>query len=72
MQAVREKGGLLHAPSVEGMDRRIIETLDSKVSITLTAKEKMGSRIIFEDSGRNVGLEAAGNLNRLVQMWKAE
>jgi tocopherol cyclase len=71
MQAEREKGGLLHAPSVEGMDRRIIETLDSKVAITLTAQEKTGSRIIFKDSGRKVGLEAAGNLDRLIQMWKA-
>lgn len=72
MQAVREKGGLLHAPSVEGMDRRIIESLDSKVSITLTSRKKSDSRLIFKDSGRNVGLEAAGNLNRLTEMWKAE
>ncbi len=72
MQAVREKGGLLHAPSAEGMDRRVIETLDSKVSVTLTAEEITGSRLIFKDSGRNVGLEVAGNLDRLIQMLKAE
>ena len=71
MEAAREKGGLLHAPSVEGMDRRIIESLDSKVFLSLTTREKSGSQLIFKDSGRNVGFEAAGNLNRLAEMWKA-
>ena len=65
MIAYRAQGGLLKAPTPSGMDRRIAETLDAHISVRLS---KRGGQILFEDEGRNAGLEAAGDLDHLRQM----
>ena len=68
MIASRAQGGLLIAPTPSGMDRRIAETLDARVSVCLSERSSRGSQVIFQDEGRNAGLEAAGDLDRLRRM----
>jgi tocopherol cyclase len=68
MTAYRAQGGLLKAPTPSGMDRRIAETLDARVAVRLSRRSRQGSQVIFEDEGRNAGLEAAGDLDRLRRM----
>ena len=67
MVATRAQGALLVAPTPSGMDRRIAETLDARVAVRLTEAGPNGRRIL-EDEGRNAGLEAAGDLDRLRRM----
>jgi hypothetical protein len=50
------------------MDRRIAETLDARVSVRLSQRSSRGNQVIFEDEGRNAGLEAVGDLDRLRQI----
>jgi hypothetical protein len=68
MIASRAEGGLLIAPTPSGMDRRIAETLDARVSVRLSQRNSRGTQVIFEDEGRNAGLEAVGDLDRLRRM----
>jgi hypothetical protein len=68
MIAYRAQGGLLKAPTPSGMDRRIAETLDARVAVRLSQRSVRGSHILFEEEGRNAGLEAAGDLDRLRKM----
>ena len=68
MIASRAEGGLLIAPTPSGMDRRIAETLDARVSVRLSQRNSRGNQVIFEDEGRNAGLEAVGDLDRLRRM----
>lgn len=60
LTASRAGGDLLRAPTPEGMDRRIAETLDGIVDMRLWER---GS-LIFEGRGRNAGLEVVGELQR--------
>jgi hypothetical protein len=64
ISAFPAQGALLQAPTPSGMDRRIAETLDARVIVRL----KQGSQVIFEDEGRNAGLEVVGDSNRLRRM----
>lgn len=66
--AQRAQGGIIRAPTPEGMDRRIAETMDARVSVRLSQHSRGENRILFEDEGRNAGLEAAGDLDRLRRM----
>lgn len=59
--------GLLHAPSAEGMTRRIGETLAAEVAVSL----RKGRQIIFEGHGRHGGLEMVGDLAALIDMWRS-
>jgi hypothetical protein len=59
---------LLHAPTINGMDRRIEERLDASIQLRLHA----GKDLIFEETGRHAGLEVVGDTQRLVAMWEAE
>jgi tocopherol cyclase len=68
MKATRREGGLLRAPTLEGMGRRIGETLDAVVEVRLFALEAPGAGILFQGKGRHAGLEAAGDLNRLLDI----
>jgi tocopherol cyclase len=68
LEAYRARGGLLHAPSLIGMDRRIAETLDARVRVRLSRNIHNGDwQPVFEDEGLNAGLEAVGDLNRLMR-----
>lgn len=71
MVAARAKGGILHAPTTADMGRRITETLNAAVEVRLLTLERGGPRPVFEGTGRHAGLEAAGDLNHLVGMWRS-
>jgi len=69
MIAYRAQGGLLKAPYAKrGWTAVLAETLDARVAVRLSQRSMRGSRILFEDEGRNAGLEAAGDLDRLRKM----
>ncbi len=68
IQAARTEGGLLKAPTPTGMDRRISETLNAQVFVRLTRLENGKRAEIFSGTGRHAGLEASGNLDRLLAM----
>jgi tocopherol cyclase len=72
MRAARTEGGLLQAPTVVDMGRRIAETLGATVDVELHALESAGPRLIFRGTGRHAGLEAVGDLVRLRSMWASE
>lgn len=64
MKASRQPGGTLLGPDRVEMGKRVVETLDSKVEVrlyTLNGKE------ILVDTGHHAGLEANGDLERLVK-----
>ncbi len=63
--ASRVDGGLFQAPSSLEMDRRIIETLNAKIDVTL---ERLDGEILYQGSGYHAGLETVGDLDRLKAM----
>lgn len=68
--ANRVETGYLQAPTLNGMTRRISETIKSKIEIKLSSKTSSGSEIILHDVGRNAGFEMAGDLQRILEMHK--
>jgi len=62
----RGAAGLLRGPSGMDMGIRVPETLDADVSLRLWDLESGSARLIFEGTGRNGGLEVAGELQRLL------
>jgi len=65
IQALKAGGGLLHAPTKVEMGRRILETLNAKISIRLANLE---GNILYEGTGENSGLEIVGDLDQLLEM----
>jgi tocopherol cyclase len=63
----RAGGSLIVAPSEVGMDRRIAETLNASVEVHLST----GGRTVFRGIGRHAGLEAAGDIDRLMRLHQA-
>ena len=61
--AERRRGGLLHAPIRTEMHRRVEETLDSRVHLTLSDRH---GAVLLDDTGECAGLEVHGDLDRLV------
>jgi len=68
--ANRSTGNFIQAPTVKGMTHRISEALKSTIEIKLSSYAKNGQEIIFHDTGRHAGLEIAGDLSRLIGMYK--
>jgi hypothetical protein len=64
--ATQAEGGLLQAPTPEGMGRRIAETLNASIFVRLINRKT--GLIEFEDQGRYAGLEAVGDLDQLIRM----
>lgn len=64
--ATQAEGGLLHAPTPEGMGRRIAETLNASIHTRLI-NLKTGE-VEFGDTGNYAGLEAVGDLDNLIKM----
>jgi tocopherol cyclase len=58
----------LRAPTPNGMDRRIRESVDSMIEVRLSRKIKTGKTVIFQDIGIHAGFEMEGNIARLLQM----
>jgi hypothetical protein len=65
IEARRAKGGLLLGPTRDRMSDRIGETMLSEVSVELLTS---AGDTIFDEVGRNAGLEAHGDLDRLLSM----
>jgi hypothetical protein len=66
----RATGGILHAPTTISMDRRVVETLGATARVRLS-ETLPRSRVVFEGAGRHGGLEAAGDLRRLIDLYHA-
>jgi len=63
LTAHRQPGADLQGPSRAAMDRRVPETLQATVNVTLTTLA--GDRVLFAETGRNAGLEIVGDLATL-------
>ena len=70
MQAVRAEGGLLQAPTIQDMGRRIAETLNARVTVALYELGPGKPRLLVDGTGRYAGLEAVGDLEELRAMSK--
>lgn len=64
--ATQAEGGLLHAPTPEGMGRRIAETLSATIHVRLV--NLRSNDVEFDDVGEYGGLEAVGDLDKLIRM----
>lgn len=64
--ATQAEGGLLHAPTPEGMGRRIAETLSATIHVRLI-NLKSGD-VEFDGVGEYAGLEAVGDMEKLKRM----
>lgn len=62
--AHRSASTALASPIHGFMDGRIEETMTAKINLQLTDKHK--NKIIFEDMGRNAGLEVAGKIEEIM------
>lgn len=67
MVAHRTQAGLLRGPSEADMGMRVPETLQATVAVHLSALAGGEERTLFEGTGRNAGLEVAGDLPRLLK-----
>lgn len=70
MHTRRGPGLILKAPTINGMERQIKESIQSEVDIRLYQRIKTGKTLIYQGTGRNAGLEVEGNINRLLTMIK--
>lgn len=68
MIARRTQAGLLRGPSKSDMGLRVPETLQGTIAVRLSDLAGGNEQIVFEDSGRNGGLEVAGDIPRLLGM----
>ncbi|MEO9139598.1 MAG: tocopherol cyclase family protein [Jatrophihabitans sp.] len=65
ISAERRRGGLLHAPVRTQMHRRVEETLDARIHLTLTDP---AGKVLLADSGEVAGLEVHGDIDSLLAM----
>ncbi len=65
IEAQRASGGLLLGPTRERMSDRVGETMLAEVAVELRTTQ---GDVVFEGVGRNTGLEAHGDLERLLAM----
>ena len=67
IEASRNHAGLLKAPVKGSMDRRIAESIDAKIQLTVTDRQ---GRVIFCDGTSIGGLELVGDQKTLIQSFK--
>ncbi len=70
MVARRSQVGLLRGPSRSDMGVRVPETLQATVAVRLVALARQGEQVLFEETGRNGGLEIGGDIPRLLAMTR--
>jgi tocopherol cyclase len=68
VDAQKSKDAMLAAPKSGAMEGRIAESMTSEIRIRLCSLEQGEERLIFEGSGRNAGLEIAGDINKFRQV----
>ena len=66
----RADGGFLQAPTINGMTHRISESIKSTLDVKLSKILYGKSEIIYSDHGLNAGFEIAGDVQRLIEMYK--
>lgn len=71
MNLAKSEGGLIQAPTVHDMDRRIVETMSASAHLRLSAVGSSGVKVVFEGTGHAAGLEVAGDLERLISLYQA-
>jgi hypothetical protein len=69
MVATRTEGSLLQAPTTTAMNRRIGETLNATVDVTLSELARGKARTLFSGLGHHAGLEVIGALDQLQALW---
>ena len=62
LETSRDKAGILKAPVKGAMERRIAESIDAQLKLTVTDKN---GTVIFEETTSIAGLETVGNLSTL-------
>jgi hypothetical protein len=67
VEAYRNNSGVLKAPVKGSMDRRISESIDARLKLTVTDKK---TKVRFQDSTSIAGLEIVGNLEELTRVNK--
>lgn len=67
IMARRAEGGVLRGPTGLDMGGRVPESLRATVTIRLSALSQAGSRLLFEGTGRNAGLEVVGEVSKLLR-----
>jgi hypothetical protein len=67
LRATRAEKGLLLGPSTQSMGVRVPETLSATVEVRLSRLRGGRNEIVLEDTGRYAGLEAVGDLDKLVK-----
>jgi hypothetical protein len=67
MNALRAEGGLLYGPTRQEMHKRVDETMNARLSVTL--RQRNGS-LLFQETGRHAGMEVQGDLARLLALQK--
>jgi len=65
IHAQRAQGGLLHEPTGASMLQRVEETMLATVAVTLS---DLDGQVLFEEEGRNAGLEVQGSLDTLMAL----
>jgi len=65
IRALRAEGGLLQAPTLVEMDRRILETLNASMEVQF---EALSGKVLYQGVGQHAGLETVGDLDHLVGM----
>lgn len=65
LRATRPGGAFLHAPIRTEMHKRVEETLQAQISVTLTDPS---GRVLLQDTGACAGLEVHGDTDRLLRM----
>lgn len=63
LNAERKTGGLLKAPVRTEMHKRVDETMQSTINVTLS---HLDGRVIFEGTGRSAALEVHGDIPKLL------
>lgn len=67
INAKREKGVDLPAPSLGEMTAKVNETLNSEIKLKFYKKNKYSYDLVFSGTGRNAGLEFVGDINELLE-----
>ncbi len=70
IDAQGSEGSQLHAPTVEGMTERIVETLNARIKVTLKKVAEDQNKVIFSETGGFGGMEIAGDQNKMLEMYK--
>ena len=63
VRARQEAGGLLQAPTVVSMERRILESLNARFSIQF---EDLRGNVLYQSEGEHAGLEVVGDQEELI------